>query len=105
MKELNDKNRLSLRNEQGTDSKLVPFSLTKKLSVNLKYHPLKVLLQKAYRAYLVRADLNLKSNMKISTRITKKHPAVIPHQINNSQGWYQNVLKPRYKKEQKQRLV
>jgi hypothetical protein len=70
--------------------------------VNLKCHPLKALLHKACRASLVRVDLNLKSNIKISNGITKKHPSVIPHQINNSKGWYQNVLfgggvlKPRY---------
>ena len=36
---------------------------------------------------------------------TKKHPSGNPCQINNTQGWYQNlqsagsILKPRYKKE------
>ena len=71
--------------------------------VNLKCHPLKALLHKACRSSLVCVDLNLKSNIKICTGITKKHPSAIPHQINNSQGWYQNVLfsgkvpKPRYK--------
>jgi hypothetical protein len=70
--------------------------------VNLKYHLLKVLLYMAYRAFLVRVDLNLKSNMKTSIGIRLKMASGIPHQINNSAGWYQKVLfggkvpKPRY---------
>jgi len=70
--------------------------------VNLKCHLLKVLLYMACRAFLVRVDLNLKSNMKNAIGIHQKITSGIPHQINNSEGWYQNVLfsgsvpKPRY---------
>ncbi len=70
--------------------------------VNLKYHPLKVLLCLACRTFLVRVDLNLKSNMKTSIGIHLKITFGIPHQINNLEEWYQNVLfggnvpKPRY---------
>ena len=70
--------------------------------VNLRYHPLKVLLRLACRTFLVRVDLNLKSNMKSSIGIHLKMTSGIPHQINNSEGWYQNVPfggnvpKPRY---------
>ena len=60
--------------------------------VNLKCHPLKVLLYMACRAFLVRDDLNLKSNMKTSIGIRLKMASGIPHQINKSEGWYQNVL-------------
>jgi len=71
--------------------------------VNLKCHPLKVLLRLACRASLVRVDLNLISNMKTSIGIHLKITSGILHQINDSEGWYQNVLfsgnvpKPRYK--------
>ena len=70
--------------------------------VNLKCHLLKVLLYQACRAFLVRVDLNLKSNMKTFIGIHQKITSGILHQINNSEGWYQNVLfsgsvpKPRY---------
>ena len=71
--------------------------------INLQCHSLKVLLHRTLRAYLVRADLDLKSNMKISIGILLKLRSGITQQINNSEGWYQNVLfggsipKPRYK--------
>ena len=60
--------------------------------VNLQCRPLEVLLYQACRAFFVRDDLNLKSNMKISTGIQLKTTTGIPQQINNSEGWYQNVL-------------
>lgn len=60
--------------------------------VNLQCRPLKGLLNQACRAFLVRADLNLKSNMKTSIGIQLKIASGILHQINNSEGWYQNVL-------------
>jgi hypothetical protein len=70
--------------------------------VKLNRNPLQSLLYLACRAFVVRDDLNLKSNMKIFTGEHLKTHSGIPHQINNSQGWYQNilfgggVLKPRY---------
>ena len=79
--------------------------------VNLKYHPLKVLLCLACRTFLVRVDLNLKSNMKTSIGIHLKITFGIPHQINNLEEWYQNVLfggnvpKPRYNFLQKDLLI
>jgi hypothetical protein len=71
--------------------------------VKSKYNPLESLLYLACRAFFVRVDLNLKSNMKSFTGKHLKTHSGIPHQINNSQGWYQNVpfgggvLNPRYK--------
>ena len=47
--------------------------------VNLECHPLKVLLYLACRAYLVRVDLNLKSNMKTSNGIRLKTTSGILH--------------------------
>ena len=35
--------------------------------------------------------LNQKTQLKIFTGIKEKHPFGIPQQINNSEGWYQNV--------------
>ena len=70
--------------------------------VNLKYNPLKTLVYMACRAFFVRDDLNLESNIKTCTGKPLKTASGILHQINNSQGWYQNVLfgggvlKPRY---------
>jgi hypothetical protein len=69
--------------------------------VKSKCNPLESLLYQACRAFFVRDDLNLNSNMKIFTGKPLKTTSGIPHQINNSQGWYQNVpfggnvLKPR----------
>jgi hypothetical protein len=71
--------------------------------VKAKYNPLESLLYLACRAFIVRDDLNLKSNIKSFIGEHLKTTSGIPHQINNSQGWYQNVpfgggvLKPRYK--------
>ena len=71
--------------------------------VKAKCNPLESLLYLACRAFIVRDDLNLKSNMKNFTGKPLKTTSGIPHLINNSQGWYQNVLfgggtlKPRYK--------
>jgi len=71
--------------------------------VKLNCNPLESLLYQACRAFIERVDLNLKSNMKIFTGEHLKTPSGIPHQIDNSQGWYQNVpfsggvLNPRYK--------
>ncbi len=71
--------------------------------VKSKYNPLESLLYMAWRAFVVRVDLNLKSNIKIFTGKHFKSHSGIPHQINNSQKWYHNVLfggnvlNPRYK--------
>jgi len=35
--------------------------------------------------------LKWKSNIVISTGLTKKHISGNPHQISNSKGWYRNV--------------
>jgi len=70
--------------------------------VKAKCDPLESLLYKACRAFFVRVDLNLKSNIKSFIGKHLKTTSGIPHQINNSQGWYQNVpfgggvLKPRH---------
>jgi len=71
--------------------------------VKLNCNPLESLLYLACRAFFERIDLNLKSNMKSFIGEHLKTTSGIPHQINNSQGWYQNVLfgggvlNPRYK--------
>ena len=71
--------------------------------VKSKCNPLETLLYLACRAFIVRVDLNLKSNVKIFTGKPLKTTSGIPYQINNSKEWYQNVLfggsvlKPRYK--------
>ncbi len=71
--------------------------------VKLNCNPLESLLYPACRAFFERVDLNLKSNINIFTGKPLKTTSGIPHQINNSQGWCQNVLfgggvlKPRYK--------
>ena len=73
--------------------------------VKVNCNPLKSLLYLACRASIERVDLNLKSNMKIFTGKPLKTTSGIPHQINNSQEWYQyvlfggSVLNPRYKNE------
>ena len=70
--------------------------------VKVNCNPLKSLLYQACRAFIERDDLNFKSNMKILTGKPLKTTSGIPYQINNSKGWYQNVLfgggvrKPRY---------
>ena len=70
--------------------------------VKSKCNPLETLLYLACRAFIVRVDLNLKSNMKILTGKPLKTTSGIPHLINNPTGWYQNVpfgggvLNPRY---------
>ena len=70
--------------------------------VKSKCNPLESLLHPACRAFFVRVDLNLKSSLKIVTGKSFKTTYGIPHQINNSKGWYQNVpfgggvLNPRY---------
>ena len=60
--------------------------------VKLNCNPLESLLYQACRAFVERVDLNLKSNMKSFIGEHLKSTSEIPHQINNSQGWYQNVL-------------
>ena len=71
--------------------------------VKLNCNPLQSLLYLACRAFIGRVDLNLKSNIKIFTGEHLKTTSGIPYQINNSKGWYQNVLfggsvlNPRYK--------
>lgn len=55
--------------------------------VKPKCNPLESLLYLACRAFIVRDDLNLKSNMKIFTGKPIKTTSGISHQINNSQGW------------------
>ena len=71
--------------------------------VKSKWNPLESLLYQACRVFVERVDLNLKSNMKIFTGKQLKTTSRISHQINNSKGWYQNVLfgggvlNPRYK--------
>ncbi len=60
--------------------------------VKPKCNPLESLLYIACRVFIERVDLNLKSNMKSFTGKPLKTTSGIPHQINNSQGWYQNVL-------------
>jgi len=52
-----------------------------------KRHKIPVM-QKVQKRLLV---LNQKTQLKIFTGIRKKHPSGIPQQINNSEGWYQNV--------------
>ena len=70
--------------------------------VKSKCNPLESMLYLACRAFIVRVDLNLKSSMKIFTGKHIKTTSGILHQINNSKGWYQNVLfggdvlQPRY---------
>jgi hypothetical protein len=110
MKELDKKKQLSyLMNKALTQvgalfvkHKTVRFT-EELMSGYLWYRFLKVLMHRTCRAYLVRADMDLKSNMKISIGIHQKIASGTPHQINNSEGWYQNVLfgggvpKPCYK--------
>jgi hypothetical protein len=70
--------------------------------VKVNCNPLKSLLYLACGAFFVRDDLNLESNMKTCTGNPLKTAFCIQLQINNSKGWYQNVLfgggvlKPRY---------
>ena len=55
--------------------------------VKSKCNPLETLLYLACRAFIVRVDLSLKSNMKIFTGEHLKTHSGIPHQINNSKEW------------------
>ena len=100
MKELDNTKKLNSPNEKGTDLKSVPFLLYTKLSALLKNHcpvdvqdhPLKAVQYMACRNLGMCTVLNLKSNMKNSTEILQKSRSGISHKINNSEGWYQNVL-------------
>ncbi len=95
-----DRNELITNKQEGNMLQIITLN---HCPVNLQCHPLKVLLHLVCRAFFVRDDLNLKSNMKTFIGIRLKITSGILHQINNSEEWYQNVLfsgnvpKPCYK--------